>query len=264
MICKWCKEETPDGSLFCERCGKLLGHNGDVSSDSPDASMAGAADASMPEAVDALVAGLEDVSAPDSAAAATSDFAFDPEAPAHAVTDVALEDAQPSGERPSALAAWVKMAEEEYEAEHADEIPMDPVGAVRAADAVDAADASNAPLHEGRHVAIGLHDSETGGSVQSDVMSGANDSQSDEDYSSEFVDIDDAVHTEDGWASVAFGDVDAMPMPDDDEFFVDDPAWPEQPRLGKARVAVIAVISTLFAAAMILLFCAVMMRVLGL
>jgi len=59
-------------------------------------------------------------------------------------------------------------------------------------------------------------------------------------------------------------DVSTMACPGDEDEFVYPASVPLQPRLGRVRTVTIAVVGTLFGAALILLFCIAVMRLLGL
>ena len=59
-------------------------------------------------------------------------------------------------------------------------------------------------------------------------------------------------------------DVSTMQRPNDEDEFVYPASVPLQPNLGRTRTIIIAVVGTLFGAALILLFCIAVMRLLGL
>lgn len=153
MRCKWCEEETPDNSAYCEKCGRAL----------------------------------EDV---------------------EAVSDSEGEDAE--------NAEGAKDAED---AEGAEDVTVK---------------ASHAKLFEGEQA---LYD-EAPSEIMEDGLQALSDDE--QEY---------AVFT--------------GPIPDD-YLLVNPPSPPDQPKLSRGRIAIVATIAILFAAAVILLAWAIILRVLGL
>ena len=148
----------------------------------------------------------------------------------------------------SALTDWVRMVE------------ADSAGSADSATEEEAD--GKRPAHEGRHVAFRSDDEDVADEparTEAPRATWDDATGADEGPLEEFTAIPDGDFASSTDYIDSIEPIDVL----EDELLVDYPSGPEQPRLGKARIAIIAVIATLFGAAMVLLFCVVLMRVLG-
>ena len=183
MLCKWCGEETPDDSAFCESCGKAI--SGESSSEEGEASS---------DAVD--VALLDDVDGEQASAVGGESSDAAAEQPESALE----EKSQAVLSEESSNAAAEAVAEEILDAYE----PWLSFGAPAGTPVEFAAEESAASIPA------------------------------------------------------------AIRRSKRDEPLVDPPTPPYQPKLGVSRIVIVATVAVLFAAALILLTCVILMRVMGL
>ena len=268
MICAACGSETPDESVFCEKCGKPVNRTG-----------ARSAKAGATESANEVNKLSDAVETP-----ASDSLATDATAPDAGATIEAFDAAQVDA-----------ATDESTEIEGFDE-----AGEVVGADALDTADGSVGAdaLDEPDELAEADKGDETGKVSEADMPDEADvidlaDAPDEADVTdpADGTDSEDASKAPDTvepqhdegaldaadaepqpmFAPIDFGnpdaaaqiDVAAIRAYDTDYPLVNEASAPIQPELGRVRVGVIAVISTLFGIALVLLAVVVLMRLLG-